>query len=193
MIKLAVIAAVSAPTSKAGAVGQMLGADVFTSAFVAAVVAAVVALIGHLISRQNARLAGEIARENARLSASLEAAKKLADSRQNWIDELRQDMSEFVSLAVIRKRSRDTGSPIKDNDFERLMMVSSRISMRMNPLDADYEALEKSMANCMLPSDASASGEHSRAFVVISQRILKREWDVLKTALLKLNKTSVEQ
>ena len=193
MIKLAVIAAVSAPTSKAGAVGQMLGAEVFTSAFVAAVVAAFVALIGHLISRQNARLAGEIARENARLSASLEAAKKLADSRQNWIDELRQDMSEFVSLAVIRKRSRDTGSPIKDNDFERLMMVSSRISMRMNPLDADYEALEKSMANCMLPSDASASGEHSRAFVVISQRILKREWDVLKLALLKLNKTSVEQ
>ena len=85
---------------------------ILTSAVVAALVSAVVTLIGHKIARQNALLASEIARENARLSAALESAKKLADSRQNWIDQLRDDMASFLALSYQRNRAKESDSKL---------------------------------------------------------------------------------
>lgn len=159
----------------------------FSSAVVAAIVAAIVSLLGHWVSRQNTKLTASIAQENARLSAKLESAIKLADSRQHWINELRQDMAAFLGLAVIRNRSRIAGETMASDDFEQLLTVSSRISMRMNPNDADYVPLTQAMAQCMFSEDPLDSGKVSRNFVAICQRILKREWDVLKRDLKDLN------
>lgn len=166
---------------------QSNAAMLLTSAVVAAMVSAIVALVGHAISRKNAQLAAQISSQNAALSAKLEAAKKLADSRQRWIDQMREDMAEFVALAAVRQRNFDNDT-LKNNDvFEKLLMVNARINMRMNPKDIDYEKLDQLMGYCIFPENANGSGASSRAFVSLCQIILKREWDVLKSDLRNLD------
>ena len=154
-----------------------------TSALVAAVISAIVAMVGQWVSRKNAKLAAEIARENARLTANLEVAQTLSQSRQEWINILREDMAQFVGLAVARSRILAVGSQLETEDFAKIVALGARIRMRMNRQDADYDKLLEIMKGCTTAKDASEIGKASNEFVVVSQNILKREWEVLKREL----------
>jgi hypothetical protein len=155
------------------------------AAVVAAIIAGLFALIGNLGDRSNAKLAAEISRKNAELNASLEAAKQLATNRQEWINGLREDMSYFMALATE-----------KDNkNFDRLKVIQTRlrIELRLNPKDIDYERLRSSMAAVVkstrdLPEDDNGMG----AYIEVCQKILKREWDVLKGELQSIGQTNSE-
>ena len=158
-----------------------------TSALLAALVSALVAFVGQWVARQNAKLAARIARENAKLSANLEIATTLSQSRQEWINLLREDMAQFVGFAARRSRVLAANEVFSGEEFGKMIAVSARIRMRMNADDEDFEELLKLMSSCSQEKDPGELGSKTNGFVQVSQRILKREWEVLKQELNKLN------
>ena len=170
----------------ASAQGQFDWTTLVTSALVAAVISALLAIIGQWVARENAKLAAQISQENSRLSANLEVAKTLAESRQEWINILREDMAQFAGLSAKRSRVIVAGEVFNDGEFEKMVAVGARIRMRLDPKDADFDELLRSMSECSLEKEPGALGKAASEFVRVSQRILKREWEVLKTELRKL-------
>lgn len=177
-------------------------------AVAAAAVAGIVALIGHLIARSNAKLQAKIAqdasalaaqisdsnaklgaevsrqgselsnrisRENARLAATLSANIKLAEMRQAWINNLRADMAELQAMAV---------TPNKDFQSEtKFYQLMARIELSLNPEDEDYGALETALYQYINGTDETERRANDAPYVAVCQRILKREWDVLKAEI----------
>lgn len=161
-------------------------ATLVTSALVAAVISALVAILGQWVARQNAKLGARIARDNAILSADLEVATTLAKSRQEWINVLREDLALFAGLAARRSRAIALKGALDDDDFERMVALSGRIRMRLNPADEDFHELFGLMSACSLEENASELGVATGKFIEVSQRLLKREWEVLKMELRSL-------
>ena len=156
------------------------------AAIAAAFVAGMVALIGHWVSRANtklttdinreaARLAAEQARENARLAAKLQANLKLAEMRQAWINSLRDDMAAFQARGITPGNTPET-----DIDFYRL---GTRIELFMNPADSEFEALSNALYTFLQARTIEEKFGANPRYVAVCQRILKREWDVLKAEI----------
>ena len=149
----------------------------------AAVIGGVIGLIGHWTARSNARLQSRISKEiadqtncisqsNAKLQTHLAANVKLADFRQAWINGLRDDMAAFQALGVtpgVAQRS--------EQEFYRL---GTRIELRMNPQDPDYDELHECLYAFLHADDDHRKYAANPRYVEVCQRILKREWDVLK-------------
>ena len=144
-------------------------------------VAALVAWLGHRISRSNAMLAAEISQRNAELQAALHANVKLAEFRQHWINALREDMAKFQAMGAV-----PSGEPTESQDFYEL---GTRIELRMNPDDPDYNELQDALYSYYSAHEEIDKLEANAPFVEVCQRILKREWDVLKSDLRRLDKT----
>lgn len=172
--------------------GEMLNWPAFASwlnetpLVVAACVAGMVAVIGHWVSRGNttltnninreaARLGAEQARQNARLAAQLQANLKLAEMRQVWINNLRDDMAAFQARGVTPGNSQE-----QDLEFYRL---GTRIELFMNRADPDYEALSQALYAFLGAKTLEEKYAANPRYVAICQRILKREWDVLKAEI----------
>ena len=71
-------------------------------------------------------------------------------------------------------------------DHNKMIAAGARILLRMNPNDPDYKALSNAskiqMDYVFNPSERVINlPEESDHFVAVSQRILKREWERLKT------------
>ncbi len=141
----------------------------------AAIVAALVALIGHVLTRLNTRTQAQIARETAQLSARLSANVKLAEMRQAWLNSLREEMTAVVALAVAGELSK--------GPTESYSRAGTKIELLINPHDQDYAVLKKAMARFLGIEGAEPSLSANDEFVDVSQRILKREWDVLKNEI----------
>lgn len=167
--------------------GQFDWTTLITSALVAAVISAVVAILGQRVSRQNAELAAKIAQKNAELAANLEVAKTLAKSRQEWINILREDMAQFVGLSAKRSRCLISNEEFSGEEFARMVALSARIQMRLNPKDEDFDELLGAMSDCSLKKAPAILGKATKSFTRISQRLLKREWEALKKELVNLN------
>ena len=144
------------------------------------------ALFGHFVIRSNAklqaaigektaRLANEQSRENAVLSARLSANVKLADMRQVWINELRNEMTRFFAMC---NEKRNAPADVKAG---KLHESGTKIELSMNPSDSDYNELRSAMFAIYseVPADTTAETLDDR-YVTVCQKILKREWDVLK-------------
>ena len=145
---------------------------IFTSAVVAALIAGFVSLLGHWISNKNAKLAAEISKTNALLAANLSANVKLADFRQAWIDALRKDMAELYALGVTPGTNHQR--------TEKFYDLLARIQLRMNSDDKLYPELEECLYDFMNTFKDEKWGANPK-FVNICQKILKSEWDTLKS------------
>lgn len=159
--------------------GQVIGAVVPIAGIVAAIIAGLVSWLGHHVSRKNAELSAEISEANAKLNARLQATVKLAEFRQIWINELRNDMSKFHSAASFAK--------FRDDLVEELLEIEARILLRLNPSDKQFNGLSISMYNLRTNRDKKKISECSNSYLSICQSILKIEWDVLKTELRMVN------
>ena len=104
-----------------------------------------------------------------------DGAIKIADYRQEWINTLRNEMAEFQSYGVL-----PNGNPTNERDFYRL---GTKIELLMNPEDPEYQTLQKYMYNYLMASEGDTIDKYSQnaAFVELCQKILKREWDRLKS------------
>jgi len=102
-------------------------------------------------------------------------ALKIAEMRQAWINNLRDAMCTFQSYGV---------TPDLDHNATREFYEhGTRIELMMNPKDPDYDELH----SCLYKFLSAATHEDKFAsnpqFVEVCQRILKREWDVLKSEI----------
>lgn len=134
-------------------------------AFIAACLALVGAVFGGLVAWRNGWL-------TTRTTQQI----KHADYRQVWIDKLREELARFTRLAA-----ENDGTPAKDGALKESLSV---IVLRMDKDDPDYDELTTLMG---VVTDESAKTNNSAAtnaaiadFLHVSQRILKREWEVTK-------------
>ena len=97
---------------------------------------------------------------------------KLAEFRQAWINDMREDFALYTA----RTWSDDLIEGV-DARKERII-THTRILMRMNPNDPDYEAVRSSL---LTPKAVPEDGRE--ALFLIGQRVLKREWERLKKDL----------
>jgi site-specific recombinase len=168
----------------AKAASQASGWPDWLTVVLSGVLAALVSGIGHWISRDNAKLAARITRQNAILAARIEAAKKLADSRQSWINELRSDMAKLESLTIHTVMKRRKGE-----NYDHLQLeyceLQSRIQLRLNPNDEDYAPLMEIWARFLGENEQGLLGTNAAEYSSICQKILKKEWDKLKDDLNK--------
>lgn len=131
--------------------------------------AAILALCGAIFG-------GFVAWRNGWLQTRTTQQIKHADFRQEWIDKLREEMARFTKFAT-----ENDGTPAKQGPLRESLSV---IVLRMDKDDPDYEQLLTEMGKV---ADESAKSSSSKAthkaiadFLVVSQRILKREWEVTK-------------
>ena len=106
---------------------------------------------------------------------ALSVGLKIAEFRQQWINTLRDSMSELQALAVT------TGS--ETPEFHRLGL---RIDLLMNRKDPRYSELRGCIASFMRADNERERWRCSADYTTVCQDILKTEWDVLKKDLTKL-------
>ena len=129
-------------------------------------------VIGGFITSWPALRGHRINKENAELQARLTANVKLAEFRQAWINNLRNDMADFQARSISYR-------PGVDN-FEEIHKIGSRIELHINPKDKLLPALRDSMAACISSNTPQQKIDANGQFVSICAKILNAEWKVLK-------------
>lgn len=141
-------------------------------ALAAATIVAATALYGHRVVLSNAKLQSKLNAATAKLQATLTANVKLAEMRQAWINSLRNDMAAFQSLGTTPGLAPET-----QPEFFRL---GTRIELHMNPDDVEYPELQRCLHAYLGAKTQREKYDANHDYVAVCQRILKREWDVLK-------------
>ena len=127
--------------------------------------------------------ANKIAEKNLSLSAELEIIK----FREKWLQELRTEFSCFISLLQNNKFSQTSFS---DYELGKIESHRVKILLLMNPDDAEYELLNvtmKSELGVYKHKNIPAPNINPDNIVSLSQRILRTEWNRLKTDLKEYN------
>ena len=130
---------------------------------------AIVALIAAMVALYGAWRANIIAEKN--LSASIDL--ELFRLKERRVSELRDAMSEFVSLAAAIRRNQE--DHFWAEDIAKTRKFSSKIQLLMDPLDEDFEVLLTLMMNELdvaTPEEKKQiEGKH---IYTIGRRILNR-------------------
>ena len=165
-------------------------------------------LMQWLIARSQVRVQAEIAKrqiETQHQIAKRQVADSIATRRQVWIDELRQDASEFLTLFARLEDLRRPGPNLSVDDqkknFEDLLAASSRstelgirIRLRLNPKEGDHNELVRLLGvlsdACANPLPHETDEMRKAAKQVFAkardnvishlQTILKHEWERVK-------------
>ena len=149
--------------------------DVSTLSLIVAVLAVVV---GPYVSLTIAR---------RQIRASLEASNKkiTAPMRQDWINKLRELLAELTSIAqhyyVAGFEDRT------DEEYQRLTLLQAHILLMLNSNEEDHQRLAKLTRRIVTELEKAKIAEfpdHLVEMVILSQKILKREWDRVKEPIL---------
>lgn len=112
-------------------------------------------------------------------------ASVLSANRQRWIDQLREQVAELITLACDLKARAEfpalDGPTTLQKTFE-MQLRRSTIELLLNPKEKDHQQLAKligeATAGITKPPDEDKT--NIRAIVALSQAILKREWERVK-------------
>ena len=100
-------------------------------------------------------------------------AVKLSEYRVAWIHKLRDTMSEFQSYAM---------TPGIDHSSERKFYeLGTKIELLMNPQDDDYKKLSECQYRMLTAQTTIEKYRTNPEYVEVCQRILKREWEKVKS------------
>ena len=126
------------------------------------------------------------------------SATVLSGNRQKWIEALRDDLAELISLLatglVVKSKWKDkwehgrgplNAEPALLDKFERIVLTQARIQLLINPADPDHQRLSEAIeaAAGRLQSEQALDTETEadiRNIVGLSQSIIKREWQRVK-------------
>ncbi|HOI29912.1 MAG TPA: hypothetical protein PLZ15_09170 [Melioribacteraceae bacterium] len=111
----------------------------------------------------------------------------LSGNRQDWINTLRDALSEFLSILFMISQAKLS----KENDLEKsetLLLLRFKISLLLNPQEDDHRQLDTFLdQGIKYLSAISKKEEPNRQFseiksdiITLSQTILKREWERVK-------------
>ncbi len=121
--------------------------------------------------------ASERRAERSRIAdRALQTELKLVEFRQKWISELRDDFAQFHSLTGKR-------NGVGPADMVGCYTIQCRVVMRMNLEDPNLRQLVDIMARCTDELTSAELGHAHAEFTLCAQRILKTEWDRLKSDL----------
>ena len=139
-------------------------------------------LISWFVATQTNRTSRKLAEKERALGVQL----KLAEFRQAWIDGLRTDLAVYSAATF-----QTSDMPLQKESLREIVSLGGRIILRMNPKDPDYDAFKVAMSHALPSSPNEATESQTSATVVaIGQRILKREWDRLKSDLDRIDRLS---
>ena len=142
------------------------------AAIIAAAVAAIATVVGPLVTTRISR------------------RQTVSTLRQQWIDRLREDISEFLSL--INHYLLYTEIPLETEDeqrsYRRLLYLEAKIQMMVNPKEEDHLKLIELIGLLITTIHGSKSEEkrmdiistNHNKLIALSQQILKREWERVK-------------
>ncbi len=150
-----------------------------TIALVAAVTALCSVLLGPLVSLW-------VAQKQASVSV-------LSANRQAWINTLRDQIAEFLSiLAVIHAGEWGQRTEKEyDEELKRLILLVSKIKLMLNPKEEDHKRLSSLLSQAAQTVRARAKDEKLKSaegvqvgaeVLPLAQSILKREWERVKQA-----------
>lgn len=118
------------------------------------------------------------------IASSLEIANRqiVAPMRQAWINSLRDLLAELAgdTLHYHLTGYEDRSEP----EYRRLALLEHKISLMLNPLEADHQKLEaliRSLVSC-LERQEQFPGLH-QGVVEQSRRILKTEWNRVRESI----------
>lgn len=118
-------------------------------------------------------------------------AEVLSGNRQEWINDLRSQLSEFISLITVLATEDivdflGTESFVKTH--QKAVLVKSKIDLLINPKEDDHSHLAsiiyKAYRGMLKPAkeiDRKKLGLLKEEIIQLSQDVLKREWERVKT------------
>ncbi len=134
--------------------------------------------IPHILSLLSVIVAGGavyVSYHTVSKQVKLQEKIKLADLRQDWIHQLREAMAEFQSFGMTPDLNHKN-----EKDFYK---HGTKIELLMNKDDKDYSKLQECMYNMLQASSLEEKYEANPEYIKVCQRIIKREWEVLKKEL----------
>jgi hypothetical protein len=102
-------------------------------------------------------------------------ALKVAEMRQAWINNLREAMATFHSYGIT--------PTIEHHSQREFYEYGTKIELFMNPDDDDFGELQKCMYIFLEARSPAEKYSANYEYVNVCQRILKREWEVLKAEI----------
>ena len=125
-------------------------------------------------SAEAAKLSAEAALQNSRNTG----IQLIAGSRQNWIDNLRDTLSEFHSITLTENEY-----PYPKEIDRKLSMLGTKVELLLNPRE-DSSKLILSLINRIYDAKNIEERESlDLEFIAAGQAILKNEWDRVKRKL----------
>jgi hypothetical protein len=151
---------------------------------VAAIISSLLALIGGLggpivallIGRKQAA-AAQTSAEASMLTAQKAGARAIATLRQEWIDTLRTTLAEYHSIMMSAK------VPLSQKDDRAASNLGTRIELMLNPIEDASKELERVMLEIDNCETLDERVEMDPQFVAAARRVLKLEWDRVKSNL----------
>ncbi|WP_420585383.1 hypothetical protein [Ruegeria sp.] len=148
----------------------------------------IVPIISAFVAFFSSKYSTRIALRAAVQQRKHEATGLLSQFRQDWINDLRNEIAEHQSIclgtAMVFKDQEPSGisdAKVPAEKMYRLTELANRILLRLNPADPDYQALSTALA--VQRKNIHEQGQPNLQTLSIAQRILKREWDRLKEDL----------
>jgi phosphate/sulfate permease len=136
----------------------------------------IVPLLSGIIAYLSALYSTSRALKENKATRSLQKQLKLADFRVEWINELRSELVRLQAAILVHRSKRSA-------ETEReIVQMAAAIILRMNPDDEDYDELSIEIRKGL---NFSMKKEEVETYEIaeVARRILKREWDRLKSDL----------
>lgn len=160
--------------------------------FLSLIIAAFAVIVGPFVSYK-------VAKNQQDNSIKLANKQVIAPMRQVWINNLRDDVSEFLSLSlwfyVSEMHDHNVNSEI-DEETERdnqslktdrkLSFLQTKIELMLNPVEDDHKALIRHLSECKETAFHDKKREFSKSHKAASAKcseILKREWERVKNEI----------
>ncbi|ATG36853.1 hypothetical protein PhaeoP23_02749 [Phaeobacter piscinae] len=124
-------------------------------------------------------LANTSASKREEYNRRIQAELKLAEFRQTWINDLRDNLADYMSHVGY---TRDLQ---KNVDAEKIGKIAARVELLMNAQDPNLKPLRVAMTHMFRASISKDenSSDAMKELTQVGQDILKTEWDRLKTDL----------
>ena len=134
-------------------------------------------LLTFFVTKSANRSAEDRAANERRTERKLAAELKLVEFRQQWIENLRADFSEFLSMASMADE--------EFKDWEALTAAAIKIQLAMNPKDKAYPEIIRlvNLVIAQMVADTDKQSKSAEKLALLMQATLKREWDRLKVDL----------
>lgn len=109
-------------------------------------------------------------------------SKVLSNNRQEWINKLRDNLSEFMSLILVVRKTQQLNSSELISYYNKLFTTRFRIKLSLNPNENDHCELDALLKAAMekTTSYSELYEDIGDKILELSQSILKREWERVK-------------